>query len=99
MPHSKLHHLLVLQLGQFGPLFDMPPGSARHGLSAAIADPLASLRWLLLDPAAFVWMSALLLVGELVLNLGIIQFVPCAFDSFAGPWQDVYLLRSFFALS
>lgn len=55
----------------------MPPVSPRHGLSGAIADPLGSIRWLLLDPAAFVWMSALLLVGELILNLGIIQFVPC----------------------
>eukprot|EP00038_Savillea_parva_P009404 m.183332 g.183332 ORF g.183332 m.183332 type:complete len:430 (-) comp15789_c0_seq1:48-1337(-) len=58
----------------------MPPVPAADGapgrLASALADPIAFVRWLLLDPAATVTLSLLILLAEIVLNVGVIQMVP-----------------------
>lgn len=42
-----------------------------------MADPMGFLRWLILDPSATVWVSLLILVAEVIVNVGVIQLVPC----------------------
>ena len=61
----------------------MPPVPAADGapgrLASALADPITFVRWLLLDPAATVTLSLLILLAEIVLNVGVIQMVPCEY--------------------
>ena len=59
----------------------MAPVTARQGSGGVLADPLAWARWLLLEPAGFLYMSSLLLLAELVLNVAVIYLVPCELET------------------
>jgi hypothetical protein len=59
----------------------MAPVTARQGSGGVLADPLAWARWLLLEPAGFLYMSSLLLLAELVLNVAVIHLVPCELET------------------
>mmetsp|Transcript_28406 Transcript_28406/g.74628 ORF Transcript_28406/g.74628 Transcript_28406/m.74628 type:complete len:428 (+) Transcript_28406:260-1543(+) len=56
------------------PAATAPQGAVGGG--GVFTDPVGFLRWILFDPSATVWMSLLILAGEVVLNTAIINVVP-----------------------